>query len=100
MPHSTVEAGEPAQRDPVEGRGHRVTELLEGNMAGTSRPTTVSTRLQQIATLANQIRSKPLTSLSYHMDLDWFREAYRRTRKDGATGGSGPGAPDTCRHPL
>ena len=27
-----------------------------------------------------------LTSLSQHIDLEWLREAYRRTRKDGATG--------------
>jgi len=27
-----------------------------------------------------------MTSLSYHMDLEWLREAYRRTRKDGAVG--------------
>jgi retron-type reverse transcriptase len=26
------------------------------------------------------------TSLSLHIDLEWLREAYRRTRKDGATG--------------
>jgi group II intron reverse transcriptase/maturase len=27
-----------------------------------------------------------LTSLAHHLDLDWMREAYRRTRKDGAPG--------------
>jgi len=27
-----------------------------------------------------------LTTLSYHVDMDWLREAYRRTRKDGAAG--------------
>jgi retron-type reverse transcriptase len=27
-----------------------------------------------------------LTSLSHHIDMDWMLEAYRRTRKDGATG--------------
>jgi group II intron reverse transcriptase/maturase len=27
-----------------------------------------------------------LTTLSHHIDLDFLREAYRRTRKDGATG--------------
>jgi len=26
------------------------------------------------------------TSLNHHLDLEWLREAYRRTRKDGATG--------------
>ena len=27
-----------------------------------------------------------LTTLTHHIDIDWLREAYRRTRKDGATG--------------
>jgi group II intron reverse transcriptase/maturase len=35
---------------------------------------------------------KALTSLSYHIDLDWMREAYRRTRKDGAAGIDGQSA--------
>jgi group II intron reverse transcriptase/maturase len=35
-----------------------------------------------------------LTSLSHHIDLDWLREAYRRTRKDGATGVDGQTAKD------
>jgi RNA-directed DNA polymerase len=26
------------------------------------------------------------TSLNHYIDLDWLREAYRRTRKDGAVG--------------
>ncbi len=30
-----------------------------------------------------------LTSLSHHIDVDWLREAYRRTRKDGAPGVDG-----------
>ena len=34
------------------------------------------------------------TSLAYHMDLDWLREAYRRTRKDGAVGVDGQTAAD------
>jgi len=27
-----------------------------------------------------------LTTLAHHIDLEWLREAHRRTRKDGATG--------------
>jgi RNA-directed DNA polymerase len=27
-----------------------------------------------------------LTTLAHHIDIDWLHEAYRRTRKDGATG--------------
>jgi group II intron reverse transcriptase/maturase len=51
--------------------------------------TTVSTKLQRIATLARQIREEPLHSLSHHIDLDWLREAWRRTRKDSAVGVDG-----------
>ena len=62
--HSTAEAGEPNHRDPVEGRGSRVTEPLEGKMAGTSSPDTVSTKLQRIATVGARClppRSEPVT---------------------------------------
>ena len=27
-----------------------------------------------------------LTTLAHHIDIDWLREAFQRTRKDGATG--------------
>jgi group II intron reverse transcriptase/maturase len=33
--------------------------------------------------------TKAMTSLSHHIDMDFLREAYRRTRKDGATGVDG-----------
>jgi len=39
-----------------------------------------------------------LTSLSHHIDLDWLREAYRRTRKDGATGIDGQTAAEYDAH--
>jgi group II intron reverse transcriptase/maturase len=58
-------------------------------MAGTSQPTTVSTKLQQIAELARQMPTVALTTLGHHIDVDWLKEAYRRTRKDGATGVDG-----------
>jgi group II intron reverse transcriptase/maturase len=35
---------------------------------------------------------RPLTTLAHHIDVDWLREAYRRTRKDGATGIDGQSA--------
>jgi group II intron reverse transcriptase/maturase len=37
---------------------------------------------------------KALTSLNQHLDLAWLREAYRRTRKDGAAGVDGQTAAD------
>lgn len=53
---------------------------------GMSSPSTVSTKLQRIATLAREAPDMGITSLSHHIDLDWLREAFRRTRKDGAPG--------------
>jgi RNA-directed DNA polymerase len=64
-------------------------EAREGKMAGTPSPTTVSTRLQRIATLARQAPDMAFTTLAHHIDLEWLREAYRRTRKDGAAGVDG-----------
>lgn len=55
-------------------------------MAETSGSTTVSTKLERIAKLAREMPQAALTTLARHIDLDWLREAYRRTRKDGATG--------------
>ena len=49
----------------------------------------VSTKQQRIAELAKQSPPMGFTSLAYLMDIDWLREAYRRTRKDGATGVDG-----------
>jgi len=70
----------------VEGREHRNTGMFEGNMAETSSSTTVSTKLEQIAKLAREMPQAALTTLAHHIDIDWLCEAYRRTRKDGATG--------------
>jgi RNA-directed DNA polymerase len=63
--------------------------MFEGNMAETSGSTTVSTKLEQIAKLAREMPQAALATLAQHIDIDWLREAYRRTRKDGATGVDG-----------
>jgi RNA-directed DNA polymerase len=60
--------------------------MFGGKMAGTSGSTNVSTKLGQIAKLAREMPQAALTTLAHHIDIDWLREAYRRTRKDGATG--------------
>src|SRR6201987_5307769 len=49
----------------------------------------VSTKQQRVAELAKQSPQMGFTSLAYLMDIDWLREAYRRTRKDGAVGVDG-----------
>src|SRR5262245_55478368 len=50
-------------------------------MTGTSSPTDISTRLQQIAELARRTL-EALTRLAHHIDIDFLREAYgfRRAR--------------------
>lgn len=49
----------------------------------------VSTKQERIATLAKQSPQMAFTSLAYLMDIDWLKEAYRRTRKNGAVGVDG-----------
>ena len=58
-------------------------------MASTSKLGTVSTRQERIATLAKQSPTMSFTSLAYFIDMDWLKEAYSRTRKDGASGVDG-----------
>jgi group II intron reverse transcriptase/maturase len=58
-------------------------------MAETPSSTTVSTKLERIAKLSREMPGVALTALSHHIDVDWLREAYRRTRKDGAAGVDG-----------
>jgi RNA-directed DNA polymerase len=49
----------------------------------------VSTKQQRIAELAKQMPEATLWSLSRFIDVDRMKEAYRRTRKDGAAGVDG-----------
>jgi RNA-directed DNA polymerase len=62
---------------------------LEGKMPGTPSPDPISTRRQRIAELARQSPQAAFTTLAHHIDIDWLKEAYRRTRKDGAVGVDG-----------
>ncbi len=55
-------------------------------MKQTSGSLNVSTKLQRIAELARKMPRMALCTLSHHIDIEFLREAYRRTRKDGATG--------------
>ncbi len=59
---------------------------------------TISTKLERIAKLARQWPKIAFTSLAHHIDIDWLREAYRRTRKDGATGIDGQSADEYATH--
>jgi RNA-directed DNA polymerase len=44
--------------------------------------------------MARQSPQAAFTTLAHHIDIDWMQEAYRRTRKDGATGVDGQTAAD------
>ena len=56
--------------------------------------TNLSTKRQRIAELARTKAGTALSTLHHVMDLDWMKEAYRLTRKDGATGIDGVTAKD------
>ena len=58
-------------------------------MAGASKPVDVSTKQERIAGLARQSPEMGFTSLAYFIDIDWLKEAFDRTRKDGAVGVDG-----------
>ena len=58
-------------------------------MTGTSSREVISTRQEKLAELARIEPKLELTTLAHHIDEGWLREAYRRTRKDGAAGVDG-----------
>jgi hypothetical protein len=93
-PHSTDEAGELAPRGPGGGKGAPCQRTEEGKMSGASKPTNISTKQDRIAKLAEQMPDRALSSLAHHIDIEWLREAHRRTRKDAAPGVDGKTAED------
>jgi len=58
-------------------------------MDATTSNNCVSTKQQRIAELARIHRGVAFSSLAHHMDIDWLKEAFLRTRKDGAVGVDG-----------
>jgi Reverse transcriptase (RNA-dependent DNA polymerase) len=52
-------------------------------MQRTSSLLDISTRQEKIAQLAREAPGMVLTTLAHHIDEEWMKEAYRRTRKDG-----------------
>lgn len=67
-------------------------------MTGAPMPEDISTRQARIATRARQTRGSAIHTLSRFMDLEWLKEAYRRTRKDGAPGIDGTTAEAYAEH--
>jgi retron-type reverse transcriptase len=67
--------------------GHNVQ--LEGKTRDTMRSPIVSTKLQQIVEQAVKEPDRVFTNLMYLVDVEFLKEAYRRTRKDAAPGMDG-----------
>lgn len=55
-------------------------------MTGTSGLDNISTKQRRIAKLAHEAPQMVITSLSHHIDDEWMQEAFRLTRKNGASG--------------
>src|SRR3974377_2072995 len=88
-------SGNWARQDPIEGGGasreeNRWRETREQTLSLTN----LSTKRQRIAELARTKRGVALSSLHHVIDLEWMKEAYRLTRKDGAPGIDGVMADD------
>jgi hypothetical protein len=94
---SPIVPGKPGnrpRRDLVEGRGGRVVELKERKMSEPLTSGSVSTKLQRIAEMARKYPERSFRSIHHVIDIEWLREAYRRTRKDAAVGVDGQTAAD------
>jgi group II intron reverse transcriptase/maturase len=67
-------------------------------MSETLRSGNVTTKIQRIAELARKHPTRVFSSVAHAIDREWVREAYRRTRKDGATGVDGRDAAAFAEH--
>jgi RNA-directed DNA polymerase len=61
-------------------------------MTETQTSVNVFTKLERVAKLAKGAPGMAFRNLAHHIDVDWLREAYRRTRKGGARGVDGQSA--------
>ncbi len=94
---STDEAGEPTRGTPWREDERRAAEPREGTTPGHMGPENVSTKLARVAKLARRLPEGVLTTLAHHIDVELLREAYKRTRKDGAVGVDGQTAAEYAR---
>ena len=62
---------------------------MEGKMTEPQSSGTISTKLERIAKLAKDAPDMAFRTLAHPIDIDWMKEAYKRTRKDGAVGVDG-----------
>jgi RNA-directed DNA polymerase len=83
---STDEVGEPLSAGLDGGKERPGYGPKKGKTTETLCSGDVTTKLRRIAELASTDRQRALTSLAHVIDIEWVREAYRRTRKGGAPG--------------
>jgi len=83
---SSQDAGELAQRTQSSEGRHRNKEPQERKMGKTPSLQTISTKRLRIAQAAKQYPDSGFNTLAHNIDIEWLREAYNRTRKDGAPG--------------
>jgi len=88
-PHSTEETGELFPAGPGGGKGESEQGTAGRKREDIPRSDTTYTKLRRVAELARRMPGTALTSLSHHMDVEMLREAFRRTRRDGARGVDG-----------
>jgi len=67
-------------------------------MERTESRTDISTRLSRIAELTRKYPNGAHTTLAHHIDIAFLKEAYERTRKDGAPGVDGRTASDYAKN--
>src|SRR5262245_30910560 len=88
-------SGNWTHRDPIQERGaSRGESRWREPREGTLGLANLFTKRQRIARLAREKRGLALSTLHHVIDLDWMKEAYRLTRKDGAPGIDGVTAAD------
>lgn len=92
------EMGEPTRGTPSSKGRCRESDPSRGTMEETLSSQAISTKLERIAKLAKEMPDRPLTTLAHHIDVEWLREAHRRTRKDGACGTDGQSAEQYGQH--
>ncbi len=89
--HTEHEQGAHDEEPPGEGNEAR------SSIAAQATRGRISTRLVRIAELARRHPERAFMSLHHAIDVEWLREAYRRTRKDGAVGVDGQSAEEYAR---
>src|SRR4051812_25676159 len=90
--------GNSLRRTPPSKGARRETARWREKMTESPSSQDISTKLERIATQAKEIRDVGLQTLAHYIDVEWLREAYRRTRKDGAPGVDGQSAEQYAEH--